>query len=255
MRTGRLQEEQTTMTFESAMRLSCSAIPPLTRGGLAFTCLRTIMTCSTRSLLASGNTRRTRPCLPLSLPAMTLTVSLRRISIFLRSVIVSVFAIALPLLVQLPLKNFRRQGHNFQKLLIAQLARYGTENARPDRLACVVDEHGSVAVETNVGAIAAALLFPGANDDCLHHRALLGRAIGCGFLDAGRNHVAQRGVRTHIAAEWQNHLQLAGAGVIGHLQHAAHHHGHKINLLKLSQSTAAAAAPPPTALRRQRSHF
>src|SRR5882757_1764465 len=172
MRTGRLQEEQTTMTFESAMRLSCSAIPPLTRGGLAFTCLRTIMTCSTKSLLASGNTRRTRPCLPLSLPAMTLTVSLRRISIFLRSVIVSVFAIALPLLVQLllvqfPLKNFRRQGYNFQELLIPQLARYGTENARPDRLAGVIDEYGSVAVEANVGAIAAALLFPGADDDCL----------------------------------------------------------------------------------------
>src|SRR5258708_27015325 len=176
MRTGRLQDEQTTMTFESAMRLSCSAIPPLTRGGLAFTCLRTIMTCSTKSLLASGNTRRTRPCLPLSLPAITLTVSLRRISIFLRSVIASVFAILfLTFVAELLstelsfLQNFRLQGHNLQELLVSQFAGHGTEDACPNRLAGVVDEYGSVGVETDVSAIAAAMLCPGAYDVGLHH--------------------------------------------------------------------------------------
>src|SRR5580692_3688748 len=59
---------------------SCSAMPPLIlRCGLGLTCFLTIMTPSTRTRFLSAMTRRTRPCLPLSLPATTSTLSLRLI--------------------------------------------------------------------------------------------------------------------------------------------------------------------------------
>src|SRR5205807_9476789 len=71
----------TTMTFEMAMGDSCSAIPPLMlRCGFGRTFFFTIITCSTSTLLVPGKTRSTRPCLPLSRPVITFTVSLRLIS-------------------------------------------------------------------------------------------------------------------------------------------------------------------------------
>src|SRR6476646_5660691 len=71
----------TTMTLEMEIGDSCSAIPPLMlRCGLGRTFFFTIITCSTNTLLVPGNTRSTRPCLPLSRPVITFTVSLRLIS-------------------------------------------------------------------------------------------------------------------------------------------------------------------------------
>src|SRR6202044_873911 len=70
---------QTSCTFEIAIRLSCSAMPPLTlRCGFGRTCFFTIITCSTRIFASFGNTRSTRPSLPLSRPVITFTVSFRR---------------------------------------------------------------------------------------------------------------------------------------------------------------------------------
>src|SRR6202034_3054945 len=87
MRTGP-QVEHTNCTLEIAIRLSCSAMPPLMlRWGFGRTCFFTIITCSTRILASFGNTRSTRPSLPLSRPVITLTVSLRRISTRLFSVL------------------------------------------------------------------------------------------------------------------------------------------------------------------------
>src|SRR6185369_13230778 len=99
MRTGP-HVGQTSCTFESAIRLSCSAIPPFTlRCGFGRTCFFTIITCSTRTFASPGNTRRTRPSLPLSRPVITFTVSLRRISTLLCSALtcaVALCAIANP---------------------------------------------------------------------------------------------------------------------------------------------------------------
>src|SRR5437660_3802364 len=97
-------------------------------------CFFTIITCSTRTLPVSGNTRSTRPCLPLSRPLNTFTVSLRRISIRLCAVVVAVakskfqfqcsqgFEVSKSQITQslnletrrLFLQNFRRQTHNLQ---------------------------------------------------------------------------------------------------------------------------------------------
>src|SRR6202789_2488325 len=141
MRTGP-QVPQTSCTLESAMRLSCSAIPPLMlRCGLGRTCFFTIMTCSTRILLSFGNTRSTRPSLPLSRPVITLTVSLRRISTRLFSVL-TIRISSSQFLALFPgthyselgtrnsaLNHFRRQRNDLQELLLAQLAGHRTEHA------------------------------------------------------------------------------------------------------------------------------
>src|SRR6185312_14474276 len=67
--------------------LSWSAMPPL-EVCVGRRCFFDTATCSTRIRPVSGNTRRTLPCLPLSLPLMTFTVSLRRMSTLLCSVAV-----------------------------------------------------------------------------------------------------------------------------------------------------------------------
>src|SRR5450631_4281999 len=87
IRTGP-QVGHTSCTLEIAIRLSCSAMPPLTlRCGFGRTCFFTIITCSTSNLASFGNTRSTRPSLPLSRPVITFTVSFRRRSTRLFSVL------------------------------------------------------------------------------------------------------------------------------------------------------------------------
>src|SRR6266478_5486309 len=126
MRTGP-QVGQTSCTFEIAIRLSCSAMPPWTlRCGLGRTCFFTIITCSTRILRSAGNTRSTRPSLPLSRPVMTFTVSFRRIST-LTCAVLATFAITRNLLCPVTgrrcLQNLGRQRNDFQEFLFAQFAR------------------------------------------------------------------------------------------------------------------------------------
>src|SRR5579863_493625 len=71
---------QTSTTFEMLIGDSCSAMPPLVRcPDLLETVFLTTRTCSTSTVPLSGNTRSTRPVLPLSEPASTFTTSLRRI--------------------------------------------------------------------------------------------------------------------------------------------------------------------------------
>src|SRR5580693_4569914 len=69
---------QTSMTLETLIGDSCSAMPPLVRCPcLLETVFLTTRTCSTSTVPLSGNTRSTRPVLPRSEPDSTLTVSLR----------------------------------------------------------------------------------------------------------------------------------------------------------------------------------
>src|SRR5437870_11293253 len=112
-------------------------MPPLMlRWGLGLTCFLTIITPSTRRRSFSAMTRRTRPCLPLSLPAMTSTLSLRLI-------------LMLAMLLSFPRQShgaglrYRKtkdfsyfslddlgcEGDNLEKLLLAKLAGDGAEDA------------------------------------------------------------------------------------------------------------------------------
>src|SRR5271169_4652254 len=112
-------------------------MPPLMlRCGFGRTCFFTIITCSTSNLASFGNTRSTRPSLPLSRPVITFTVSFRRRSTRLFSVLTVLIKFLETLKLLKPaLDDFRRQRHNLQKLLLAQFARYWTKHARPHRLA------------------------------------------------------------------------------------------------------------------------
>src|SRR6476661_6247409 len=156
MRTGRLQLGHISPTFEIAILLSCSAIPPLTlRCGLGRTCLFTSITCSTRILASLGKMRHTRPSFPLSRPVMTRTVSLRRRStrLFALSTVFIFSSRFLSFQLQgfrsAPSKDLGRQGNNLQKLAFAQLAGHWPEDARAHRLAGIVDQHRGVAVKAD----------------------------------------------------------------------------------------------------------
>src|SRR5271156_4535057 len=123
------------------MAASCSAMPPLMlRCGLGWTCFLTMRTCSTKIRFLSPSTRSTRPRLPLSVPVITSTVSLR----------CNFNAITSPHFLGRLLDNFRSQGHNLQKLLFAQFAGHGTKDAGAYRLAGIVDQYRCVLVETDV---------------------------------------------------------------------------------------------------------
>src|SRR5579864_3502169 len=172
------------------MRLSCSATPPLMFfWGLGRTFFLTMATCSTSTLRSTGKTRSTRPSLPLSRPVMTRTVSLRRISTFTCGMTFLSSQSSEPG----SLQHLGCEGDDLQEFLFAQLAGDRPEDARPDRLAGLVDEHGGVLVEADVGAILAAVLLAGAYDHRLHHFALLHLAVGRSFLHAGGDHVAEVG--------------------------------------------------------------
>src|SRR5688572_31899068 len=94
------------------------------------------------------------------------------------------------------LDDFRRQRDDLHELALTKLARHGSEDARANRLACVVDEDGCVVVELDVRTVAATGLFHSPHDDRSHHGTLLDGTVRRGFLDGGRDHVADAGVLT-----------------------------------------------------------
>src|SRR5262245_42562661 len=112
----------------------------------------------TRSFFASTST--TSPCFPLSLPERTTTLSF-------------FFTCSMS-------HHLRGQGDDLQVVPLAQLPGDGPEDARALGLAVVVDEDAGVVVEADVGAVRAAVLFPGPHDDALDHVALLDRRVGEG---------------------------------------------------------------------------
>src|SRR5262245_7044079 len=215
---------QTTITLEMEIGDSCSAIPPLMlRCGFGRTFFFTIITCSTSTLPLPGNTRSTRPCLPLSRPVITFTVSLRLMSTLLCMVCLQLFSSGAVL--HLPpgflpflLEHLRRQRNDLQKLLFAQLARHRTKDACTDRLARLVDQHGGVLVKADVGAVTAEVLPALAHDHALDHRTFFGGSVRRGLFDGSRDYVTQAGVQAGVPAQRQDHLQPARAAIVGHIK-------------------------------------
>src|SRR5690242_18027090 len=124
----------TIMTFETAIGLSRSAMPPLICfEGFGRVCRLTSMTCSTSSLPVRSSTLRTRPVLPLSRPEMTLTLSFFLISMRTGS--------TGRLRASAILNYLGGQGNDLHEFLVAQLARHRSEDARSHRLTDIVDEH------------------------------------------------------------------------------------------------------------------
>src|SRR5260370_176704 len=186
----------TIIRLEMALGDSCSAIPPLMlRCGLGRTFFFTIITCSTRSFRSPGNTRNTRPCLPLSRPVITFTWSLR-----LMSTLVCISQPSRRRLQHLGLQHLRRQRHDLQELLFAQLAGHRPEHAGSHRLSGFIDEHGGILVKADIGAVAAAVLLALAHDHALDHGALFRRSVRGSLLDRRGHHVAQPPLQAGVPA-------------------------------------------------------
>jgi hypothetical protein len=70
------------------------------------------------------------------------------------------------------------RGRRSHELLLAQLTRNGAEDAGAARFVVVVEEHGGVLVEPDVGAVLAAMLLACAHDNGPRDLALLDVAAG-----------------------------------------------------------------------------
>ena len=85
-------------------------------------------------------------------------------------------------------------------------------------LLCRVDQHGGVFVEGDVGAVGAAELLAGADDDRLHDLALADAALRARLFDGRGDHVADAGVAAVRAALDADAEDLPGARVVGDFQ-------------------------------------
>src|SRR5262249_40671979 len=104
----------------------------------------------------------------------------------------------------------------FHEVAIAQLAGDGPEDpGSPRVVAGRVDQHGRVFVEGDVGAVRAAELLPGADDDRLNDLALADAALRAGLFDGRRDHVADPGIAAVGAALDPDAEDLARARVVG----------------------------------------
>src|SRR3954453_12521980 len=141
----------------------------------------------------------TLPVLPLSLPAMTTTLSSAR----------SFAGIS---------EHLRGERDDLHEPAVAQLARHRAEDARPARVVLGVDDHGGVLVEGDVRAVLAPEFLLRAHDDRLDDVALLDRPVRVGLLDGGHDDVAHARVAAARAAHHADREDLACARVVGDTQ-------------------------------------
>src|SRR5215203_425434 len=181
--------------------------------GFGRVCRLIRFTPSTTTRLVPGTTDSTRPFLPRSLPARTITWSFFRIDI----------AIAL--------QHLWSERNNLHEAALAQLTGHRTEHARANRLALVVDQHRGVAVEADVAAVLAPLLLGDAHHDRLHHLAFLDGAFRRRLFDVGRDDVAKVGVTARRSANRVDHGNPARPRVVGDVEDRSHlDHGVSLNL-------------------------
>src|SRR5207253_2679359 len=135
-----------------------------------------MLTPLTTILWSSGSVRRTSPCLPLSLPAMTITgspgasSSQRR---FGSSLFLSIFL----------LQDLRGERDDLHEVALAQLSRDGPEDAGAARVVGRGEEDGRVLVEADQGPVRALVFLVYPHHDRLNHLTLLDLAARLGGLD------------------------------------------------------------------------
>ncbi|EDM31396.1 hypothetical protein RTM1035_02865 [Roseovarius sp. TM1035] len=162
-----------------------------------------MFTPSTTALPDFGSTLVIVPFWPLSLPDRTTTVS-------------PFFSLAAIL------QHLRGERDDFHEVLGAQLANDRPENTGTNRLTCVVQDHGGVAVKANGGAIFTTDFLGGAHDDGLTDVALLHATARDGFLDRDDNDVAHGCVSTLGTTQNLDALNSASAGVVSNIQVGLH---------------------------------
>src|SRR5512134_3515877 len=103
-----------------------------------------------------------------------------------------------------------------------QLARDRPEDARADRLALRVDEHGGVAVEADERTVRAAHTLCRAHDDGLHHLTLLDAPLRDRLLHRPDDGVADGGVLALRPAEHLDALHAPRARIVGDVEIGLH---------------------------------
>src|SRR5687767_9559748 len=168
--------------------------------------------------------RMTFPSFPLSSPRITFTVSpfetwsLSRLA-FSACRALSRFLAVFLYFRTLTLQNLRGKRDDLHVLLLAELARHGTEDTRRSRLARIVDDHDCVLVEADVGAILAAGLLGGAHHHCARNIRFLDGAVRERVLHGDDDDIAERGVAPASSAEHADHERRLRARVVRYLDH------------------------------------
>src|SRR2546423_1472895 len=209
--------------------------PPRPAAGFGRWCRLTTATPSTLTLRSRGLTSSTRPRLPRSRPAMTMTWS-------------PFFTLARLLLLCAISNHLRRERNYLHEVAVAEFARHGAEDARADGRVVGLNQYARVLVEANVCAVLAPNLFDGANDDGVVHRPLLHRAVGRRLLDRDLDLVTQGSPRRlGRAADGLDHLDATRARVVRHVQRRLHLDCHLLTpfaVLSFEFSVFRKAAPP-----------
>src|SRR3954454_15741450 len=179
----------TSITLDTWIGASVVMIPPVVPARppwlITLVCFLTRFTPSTTTRCSSRSTRITLPSAPLSLPAITLTVSP-----FL--IFIECFPIS---------EHLRCERDDLHEPLVAQLAAHGAEDARAARLAVLPQDDRGVPVELDVRAVGTPALLGGAHDDRPDDIALLHATAGDGVLDRADDHVTDAGVTTTRATQ------------------------------------------------------
>src|SRR6185295_4652206 len=115
--------------------------------------------------------------------------------------------------------DLRCQRHDLHVLLLPELARHGTEDAGRAGLARVVDQHGGVLVEADVGPVLAAGFLGGPHDHRPGHVALLDLAGRDRVLHRHHYDVSQAGIAPARAAEHADHQGPTGPGIVRDLEY------------------------------------
>src|SRR4030043_305525 len=150
-RAGLLHLLQSNITFDTSSGASSSIMPACLASRRAREWRLIILTPSTITSSFSGKAFRTLPFLPLSLPAITRTVSFFLIFIS---------------------QNLRSQRYYLHKIFISKLSSYRAKNASASRIVLIVQDNGSIIIKSNIRAIWSMMLFSYAHNHCLHHIAL-----------------------------------------------------------------------------------
>src|SRR3954467_4617152 len=125
----------------------------------------------------------------------------------------------LPIFQDSHLNHLWSQRYDLHVLLLAELARHGSEDTGRTRLACVVDDYHCVLVEANVGAVFTPGLLRGANHDRARHVRLLYGAVRERVLHGDDHDIAERCVPPARSAEHADHERRFRARVVRYLDH------------------------------------
>src|SRR5579885_2302522 len=184
-------------------------------GEVARWCFLIMFTPVTIARPSFGLTSRTWPVLPLSLPAVTSTLSFF-FSLFI--VVVSRCPQSAARRRAASLDDLRSERDDLHKVALAQLAGHRPKDARAARVLLVGEDHRRVLVEADVRAVLASVGLGDAHHHGPDHVALLHRRVGLRLLDRGDDDIAHPRVAAARAPGHEDAHDFLRAGVVGYFQ-------------------------------------